>query len=336
MPNRILKDSIWDSPTLAALPDFIEDQFPRWLLLADDWGCFCADADSIKGKVYPKRPKITAKIVEEIRLAFYEAGFLFCWVEGGRIWGHWANFGAHNYLTSIDDDGARLKLRRRTPEPPAELLAKYKEKYGTPEDKKERSAAPWDNLEQRGAVRDKTANPDPDPDLDSDSKLGKVVEEEAPPPVTPDELHAIYERERGDMHHCMVLTGKRRNKCLSRISERNKDPSGLRRDFTESVRKASAIPFFVGSGERGWKGDFDWFIENDTNYTKVLEGKYDGNRRSKAEERSRRQTEAAQQAFNDMDAAFGGNDSPAGERGTDAGEDQGIRRITVGLGTGGT
>ena len=37
MSNRVIKDSIWDSPTLGQIPDYYEDQFPRWLLLADDW-----------------------------------------------------------------------------------------------------------------------------------------------------------------------------------------------------------------------------------------------------------------------------------------------------------
>jgi hypothetical protein len=185
MANRILKDTIWDSSTLAALPDFIEDQFPRWLLLADDWGCFCADAESIKGKVYPKRQAVTATTVEEIRLAYYSAGLLFCWQEGERIWGFWTSFGEHNYLTSVDDKGERLKLRRRTPEPPAELLDQYLKKYGKQDNSKQPRIAPWDALEQRGTVRDKTANPDPDldPDLDSDpDSLSTAASPKARPP----------------------------------------------------------------------------------------------------------------------------------------------------------
>ena len=33
-------------------------------------------------------------------------------------------------------------------------------------------------------------------------------------------------------------------------------------------------PFLKGVNKRGWKVDFDWLIANDTNYVKVLEGKY--------------------------------------------------------------
>ena len=169
MPNRILKDTIWDSDTLTELGPFAEDQFPRWLLLADDWGCFCADSKTIKGKAYPKRPDVTVEKVEELRLTFYRSGMLFCWVEGDRTWGYWTNFGEHNYLTSVDDSGQREKKRRRTPEPPTELLKVYLKRHGC--EKKGPRAVPWDILEQDGTARDKTANSDSDPDLDSDSDL---------------------------------------------------------------------------------------------------------------------------------------------------------------------
>ena len=55
MPNRVIKDSVWDSPTLGGIPDYYEDQFIRWALLSDDWGCFNANAVKIKGDVYPNR-----------------------------------------------------------------------------------------------------------------------------------------------------------------------------------------------------------------------------------------------------------------------------------------
>lgn len=336
--NRILKDSIWDSSTLAGLPDFIEDQFPRWLLLADDWGCFCADAETVKGKVYPKRPKVTAKTVEEIRLAFYQAGLLFCWQEGERVWGFWTNFGSHNYLTSVDDEGTRLKLRRRTPEPPRELLTEYMSRYGTPKDEKGPRAAPWDIAGQDGTLRNKTANPDPDldPDPDPNSNLqGKGVVVEAPPVVTPGELIEIWENNRGEMTPCISLTEKRKTKCRTRIAERQKEPESFRLDFLASVRKASAIPFFAGAGDRGWKGNFDWFIENDTNYLKILEGKYDGVRRereSEAQARQRRTREASHELFRRVDEQAGGGVS-TGNLSRDAGD---VSAVALGFAAGST
>lgn len=131
MPSRILKESILDSPTLARLDDFYQDQFPRLLLLVDDWGCFNADPEAIKGRAYPKRPKVTPKIIEKILRAFYDAGMLFMWMEGDRIYGYWVGWDNHNYCnaSAVDEEGKQAKHRRKTPEPPIELVQQYVESH---------------------------------------------------------------------------------------------------------------------------------------------------------------------------------------------------------------
>lgn len=43
----------------------------------------------------------------------------------------------------------------------------------------------------------------------------------------------------------------------------------------EVLLKASKSDFLRGKNDRGWKMDFDWLISNDTNWVKVMEGKYD-------------------------------------------------------------
>jgi hypothetical protein len=46
-------------------------------------------------------------------------------------------------------------------------------------------------------------------------------------------------------------------------------------DFREAVRRAAATPFLCGAGPAGCRANFDWIVANDTNYLKVLEGRYD-------------------------------------------------------------
>jgi hypothetical protein len=46
------------------------------------------------------------------------------------------------------------------------------------------------------------------------------------------------------------------------------------------VIKAQETPFLRGEGSKGWRADFDWFISNDRNVVKVLEGKYDHSQRA--------------------------------------------------------
>lgn len=127
MPSRILKESILDSPTLARLDDFDQDQFPRLLLLVDDWGCFNADPDVVKGRAYSKRPKVTPKTIEKLLRSYYDAGMLFMWYEGERLYGYWVGWDTHNYCnaSAVEDDGKQSKHRRKTPEPPLELVEQY-------------------------------------------------------------------------------------------------------------------------------------------------------------------------------------------------------------------
>lgn len=127
MPNRILKESILDSPTLARLPEFAQDQFPRLLLLVDDWGCLNVDPDVIRGKAYPKRPKMTSSRVAKLLETFKAAGMLFTWEDGDRIWGYWVRWDDHNYCNArqVDEGGKPAKHRRKTPTPPPDELNQY-------------------------------------------------------------------------------------------------------------------------------------------------------------------------------------------------------------------
>lgn len=51
-------------------------------------------------------------------------------------------------------------------------------------------------------------------------------------------------------------------------------------DFKTVFEKAEASSFLKGGNDRNWSADFDWLIK-DTNMSKVLEGKYDHDRKPK-------------------------------------------------------
>lgn len=70
------------------------------------------------------------------------------------------------------------------------------------------------------------------------------------------------------------ITGKRKNKLLSRFKE-NQD---FKEILNEAFIKIGQSSFLLGKNNRSWKVDFDWLIENDTNIIKICEDKYkDGN-----------------------------------------------------------
>jgi hypothetical protein len=67
------------------------------------------------------------------------------------------------------------------------------------------------------------------------------------------------------------ISAKRRDKLKKRFNSKSF------KDSFESLEIFKAIdkqPFLKGENDRGWKLGFDWLIENDTNYLKVLELKY--------------------------------------------------------------
>lgn len=91
-----------------------------------------------------------------------------------------------------------------------------------------------------------------------------------PTPTAPvDEFLFAWNENHGDLPAVRELTKSRKQKLAVRVKQ------GLTcESFTEAVRLASRTPFCRGENDRHWKLDFDFLIENDTNLTKVLEGKY--------------------------------------------------------------
>ena len=50
--------------------------------------------------------------------------------------------------------------------------------------------------------------------------------------------------------------------------------------FKEVFEKAENSSFLTGNNNRNWTTDFDWIVKNDTNFNKILEGKYDNKNKS--------------------------------------------------------
>jgi hypothetical protein len=151
MPNRVIKDSIWTSPTLAVLSEKAQLHWPRWLLMADDWGCFNADPDVIKGLVYPKMKPIKVSTIESLLLEYENAGLIFVWSDD-RMWGFFLSWSNHHFcdVTHQGEDGKQLRHKRKTPEPPKKELTDYLQEHKR-------------IIEQPRAVQNKYRNPNPNP-----------------------------------------------------------------------------------------------------------------------------------------------------------------------------
>jgi hypothetical protein len=96
--------------------------------------------------------------------------------------------------------------------------------------------------------------------------------------ASPETLREIWEQERGSLGELRALTPEREARCRERLSHARKKGKNIAQflaDFREAVARAAATPFCCGAGPGGWIANFDWLICNDTNYLKVLEGRYD-------------------------------------------------------------
>jgi hypothetical protein len=100
-------------------------------------------------------------------------------------------------------------------------------------------------------------NPDPRESEDEDD-------------TKPSELMALWnELATGVIQSIRSISSKRRAKIKTRLSE------PMFRDNWQAIfRRAVASDFMRGQNSNNWTVSFDWLIENDANYVKVLEGKY--------------------------------------------------------------
>jgi hypothetical protein len=91
-----------------------------------------------------------------------------------------------------------------------------------------------------------------------------------PPPDNPpfDSIKEMYNSICHGLRGIVSINGKRKTQVAALFKDYGID--GIKTLF----EKTAASDFLHGSGERGWKADFDWLI-NSTNMQKVLEGKYD-------------------------------------------------------------
>ena len=69
------------------------------------------------------------------------------------------------------------------------------------------------------------------------------------------------------------IAGARKQKLQARITEVSIE------SIFEAIKMLSESDFATGANDRGWKATLDWLIANDLNVIKVLEGKYNQNKK---------------------------------------------------------
>ena len=114
MPNRIIKESIWDSPSLNNLSNLAERHFYKLLPLPDDHGCWQATPSYVKGRLYPRRGCVTEKQIQGWHDELTQENICKFWSQDGRIYGIFVNWEEHQRIRSVH--------QRKTPSPPEEIM----------------------------------------------------------------------------------------------------------------------------------------------------------------------------------------------------------------------
>ena len=109
----------------------------------------------------------------------------------------------------------------------------------------------------------------------------------APLPAFTHPFAEIWNSSRGPLPEIKSFSHGRLAKCRAREREVNEE------EFREIVQLAAATPFCIGVNDRGWKVNFDWLIENDTNLLKVKEGRYSQEAGTNGPKHSHAATDAA-------------------------------------------
>lgn len=150
-------------------------------------------------------------------------------------------------------------------------------------------------------------------DTDRGASAPLVADATSVGPVSPQSLFNGYNQNRGPLPAASVLTKDRHRRAGLRCSSHAKNLSAFYEDFIKAVEKAAHTPFCCGEVQgHTWKANFDWFISNDTNYLRVLEGRYDGQNESGAEAIDRQIREASER-YRETVRSETGNDNGSGD-----------------------
>lgn len=176
MPSRILREDYRHSDSLTKCSIDSEDRYPRFLLCADDHGCFEIDIEEIRGFLFPKRLKqISIEIIKRHLTEYNQNGMLFMWRQNGKTYGFFVRWFEHQSIREAN------RHKRHTPEPPKEELAKYMKQFELPSSV----------IDCHGM----TPTPFPNPNPNLIKKITETVIDKILKPMNPKKEHLLIVRD---------------------------------------------------------------------------------------------------------------------------------------------
>jgi hypothetical protein len=263
MPNRILRDCT-DSDKINVITVHAERFFYRLIMKVDDYGCFFADTRLLKANLFPL-------LLDNIREADLLRWMTECHKAGLIVLYESAN---KKYL-QINDFRQRLdKAKAKFPLPKnnesVEVVNEFPPEVETETNqKKKKKPEKETKVTPNGAGEPQADSPLDLKGLYEDlikekTSLAQFIKQKKPDFIEPYvDLWNLFAQEK-KLAQLQKITDTRKKKFKARIAEKTFD-------FLFVLKKAAASNFLL----TGSWFCFDWLIENESNYLKVIEGNYD-------------------------------------------------------------
>jgi len=252
--KRMIDPNIWSSEDFGKLTTLAKVVFIGMFSNADDEGRGKAKAIYLKSVIFPYDEgirvadvdKTLSEIGSNMSVTFYSHnGSEYYSFDN---WSKWQtiNRPTPSMIPEFDenDESFQRLFNERSMSTHGGLLPNRKE-----EEKKEKKKGKEENIKGDG---------------------GGLDEPPAKPAITADDVFNKYNAICINNPKAKIFSSSRREKVNTRLKE-----EAFRENYVEVFKIVATNPFLQGKTDSHWKADFDWLIENDKNYVKVLEGKYE-------------------------------------------------------------
>lgn len=246
MPNRILKETICTSENLNTLDPEAEIFLYRLIVTCDDYGIFFANTSILRAKCFPLRiDKIKDKDVEKWIKALVEAKLIFLYEYEDREYLKLSKWENHQQVRAT------------------------KSKYPTPDMEGIRLISNDIHCNQLQANVPVFVSVS-----DSSKRIRNRDKGEEGTETTPhSEVQEIFNRVCSSFGKVQKMSNSRKDKLRTRWQEIKTLEA-----FETICLKMESSDFLKGDNKQKWKATFDWILENDNNWVKVIEGNYDNKR----------------------------------------------------------
>jgi len=253
MPNRILKESICTSDTIAQLDPEEEIFFYRLLVMCDDYGRMDARSAILRAKGYPlKIDKVKESDINKWLNKLVKVGLI--------------------HLYEVDN---KPYLYVTTWEKHQQVRAK-KSKYPSPDEAQQQSDSTYnhmisdDNICPRESEYESESKSEYESEDILSPETGDTTSQTQQDKVPYQEIANLYNDICQSLPKIKQITNKRKRSIKTAWHNMHENISA----FEQAFRKAETSDFLSGRNGK-WTGcNFDWLI-NSNNLVKVLEGTYD-------------------------------------------------------------